>query len=146
MPNTKNQSNNKSQWVELLKSKKLKATVPRMAIIKALLMTNKPIKIDQLSGLLEKNNKFPASTFYRSLKKLTDSGIVYKAYFNEVAAYYELQRDHHHHLTCVYCGRQVTLPCNKSINGQFSSKSVPSEFKLINYHVLEYFGVCKKCH
>jgi Fe2+ or Zn2+ uptake regulation protein len=137
--------NKKIEWIELLQSKNLKATTPRLAIIKALLKTKKPVTIDELTNLLGNNHQFPISTFYRSLKKLTDVGIVYKTYFNGVAAYYELQTNHHHHVTCVECGLQSTVDCDRPIDEEIFSKSVPSNFTAINYHVLEYFGICKKC-
>jgi len=123
-----------------LKKHNLKITAPRRIILKALQDTNKPLTAEELQKVIGRAVDF--ATIYRNLQTLVEKGIVYQTDFRDRKAYYEYQDKHHHHVICTDCGKkEETDIC---INTKEISKNL-TNFKTINSHVLEFFGICNRC-
>ena len=83
------------------------------------------------------------STMYRELVFLVRNDIITK---NTIAHkdYFELPRDHHHHLVCVNCNSIQKVVIGKHLQKHEEKIEKENEFKIIN-HSLEFYGRCRNC-
>ena len=121
-----------------------KATSARMALLKLMKKSKKPLSAENMISGLGKN--FDQATIYRIVKKLKQSGIIKQIDLRHNHAHYELvDIDDHHHLICIKCGKIEDITgCEieemyKTILKKYST------FSKIKQHSLEFYGVCKKC-
>jgi len=93
---------------QMLKRAKLYCTDARIAILRALMETARPLRQDQITPQLTKAT-FNKVTVYRTLESLVDAGLVHRAFTQNRAWHFELA-DHctehqcHPHFTCTSCG------------------------------------------
>jgi len=124
----------------ILRNHDLKITKERILLLSILMNAKQPLSIEDMKK--EVLGRVNMTTIYRILEKFTQKGFVYKAHFGKGKAFFEYQAKHHHHMTCIKCGDQekVDMCVNKEkIAGQLK------KFSVIQNHVLEFFGTCKKC-
>ncbi len=128
-----------------LKSNKLKATPARMEILDILEHSNKPISLEEIVKLMQ-TKKADYTTVYRNINSLKQLNLVRQVSLNSSQSYYELsQKPHHHHLVCEGCGVVKDIFNCKDLN--LSPLNIKqSGFAKINYHSLEFFGLCNKCN
>jgi len=98
---------------QMLKSARLYCTVGRIATLKALFTTDKPLTQEEIAKQLG-NKHLDKVTIYRTLDSLVKVGLVHKAYIEERARYFELahncsETQCHPHFTCRNCGRTHCL-------------------------------------
>lgn len=129
-------------FTSLLKEKKISVTKQRLSILTALEKLSKPVTIETLKSSLDV--AIDTATLYRSLSVLVDSGVVYQTDFREGVAYYELQPTdhHHHHLVCTSCKTKTGYDYCPALPVKDIIKKTGF---IINNHVFEIFGLCKKC-
>lgn len=130
--------------VNKLKGNKLKATPARVEILDILEHVPEPLSVEGIGEKL-KIKKIDTATIYRTLESLKFSGIVRQVSLNTNQAHYELvEKPHHHHLVCENCGVvKDILECgNPKITEEALKKT---GFGKINFHSLEFFGICNKC-
>jgi len=102
-----------SQARTMLKDAKLYCTPGRVAILKALLKADRPLRQDQIAKRLGRHC-FNKVTIYRTLKSLSQVGLVHKAFIEERAQHFELahnctETQCHPHFTCTNCGNTHCL-------------------------------------
>jgi Fur family ferric uptake transcriptional regulator len=113
---------------QLLTAVKLRQTRQRIAVLKTLMDSLKPLTQDQIATKL--GRKAPDKvTIYRVLEKLFDAGLVHRAFLCQRTWHYELahnctENQCHPHFTCIDCGdthclTEVTLPMAKSPQNGF---------------------------
>jgi Fur family transcriptional regulator, ferric uptake regulator len=83
------------------------------------------------------------STIYRELQFLTKSGIIIKNTISGID-YYEIPKDHHHHLVCLGCNRIDKVKITNQLEKQEKQIAKQNNFNIIN-HSLEFYGYCRKC-
>lgn len=130
---------------KILKENGFKFTLNRMNIIKVFLDNDKPISADFIYQKLKRN--IDEATVYRTLSSFEKCGILKRIDLRKDSIHFELNNDHHHHIVCTKCGlvedfKEVVEIEN--LLGRVVEKS--SQFKIINEHSLELFGVCKLCN
>ena len=86
----------------------LYCTAGRVAVLRALLRADKPLRQDQIAKRLGKK-RFDKVTIYRTLESLLKVGLVHKAFMAERAWHFELahncsETQCHPHFTCTNCG------------------------------------------
>lgn len=133
-----------SQIRDVLKTAKLYCTEVRIAILKLLMKTDKPLSQDQIAQQLG-NKHFDKVTIYRTLESLLKVGLVHKAYIEKRACHYELSNNCtesqcHPHFTCRSCGsthclREISLPMAKS----------PYKGFIIQRQQVRLEGLCPAC-
>jgi Fe2+ or Zn2+ uptake regulation protein len=117
-------------------------TKQRKILISAL--SDKPQSVDELfQSLKNKGVAIDMATIYRSLDCLVRIGMVGKTQFSRGSAKFELLvGTHHHHAVCNSCGSVEDVPINdEKMLHKISQKM---DFRITN-HVMEFFGLCKKC-
>lgn len=121
---------------------KLKHTNGRISVLHILLKAKGPLTIEEIQKQLKEN--VHTVTLYRMLRQFVEKGIVYQTDLRTGKAYYELQREHHHHVTCTNCGLQEEVKACVARLQKNAEKEVKN-FTSISTHSLEFFGVCDKC-
>jgi Fur family ferric uptake transcriptional regulator len=83
------------------------------------------------------------STMYRELVFLSQNNIVVK---NTIAGvdYFEIPKDHHHHLVCISCGAIQRVDMGNHLEKEEKQLAKENNFKIIN-HSLEFYGYCRNC-
>ena len=115
--------NTDSQIRNILKKAKLYCTEVRIAILRVLMKTDKPLSQENIAHHLGKNS-FDKVTIYRTLESLLKVGLVHKAFIEKRAWHYELahnctESQCHPHFICTSCGKthcltEISLPMAKS--------------------------------
>lgn len=128
----------------ILRESGLKATTPRVAILKVFAKNHLPINAEhiyqkvKISGINE-------ATVYRTLLSFEEKNIIKRIDLRKDSLYYELAGHHHHHMICIECGTIEDFETCKigSISKDLLEHS--KKFALIKDHSLELFGICKAC-
>ena len=90
-----------------------RVTMPRRAIITALLQADDHVTADALvDAVRTAQPEIHLSTVYRTLETLTELGVINHVHLGHGAAVYHLADDSHHHLVCDECGAIIELPAN----------------------------------
>ena len=143
------------QLHDRFRSRSMRMTNPRRAILQALASTVKHLSADEVYERVHKAN--PAiglKTVYRNLDILAGMGIVAKLHFGDGKSRYELIQNpqkpgHHHHLVCTECKRVIEYD-------DFMDEEVALIQKLerllsekhrfnITDHVIQFHGQCSPC-
>ena len=131
---------------DYLKSKGLKFTGQRMAVLKSFLTTEKHVTTEGLYEIVKR--KDPAighATVFRTLKLMREAGLARRVDFEGKAAGFEhkLGHPHHDHLLCTECGRciEATDPEIERLQEKLAKKF---SFRP-GAHKMEIFGICKNC-
>ena len=130
---------------DLLRKYNYKATPGRLAILKTLASSPKPLSVQNIYQKLK--SKTDKVTVYRTLEALADTDIVSKINFQRNHAYYELAegREHHHHILCRHCGKIEDIQMHDLESLEKAALKKTKSFSSIKSHSLEFFGLCKKC-
>ena len=128
----------------MLKAAKLYCTKGRVAILKVLMKTDKPLSQEQISRRLGEKH-FDKVTIYRTLESLLKVGLVHKAFMEKRACHFELannctESQCHPHFTCTSCGKthclmEISLPMAKS----------PHKGFVIHRQQVRLEGLCPAC-
>lgn len=128
----------------MLKAAKLYCTKGRVAILKVLMKTDKPLSQDEIAhGLGGKH--FDKVTIYRTLESLLKVGLVHKAFMEKRSCHFELahnctESQCHPHFTCTNCGSthcltEISLPMAQS----------PHKGFVIHRQQVRLEGLCPAC-
>jgi len=128
----------------MLKATKLYCTKVRVAILKVLMRTDKPLSQEQIARRLGKKH-FDKVTIYRTLESLLKVGLVHKAFMEKRACHFELahnctESQCHPHFICTNCGsthclKEILLPMAKS----------PHKGFVIHRQQVRLEGLCPAC-
>ena len=102
-----------------------------------------------MSELVRASNKLGSidrASVYRNLAVFEKLGIVQRL---QIGWKYKLElsdsfHKHHHHMTCLNCGRITTLHEDQSLETQLRLLAAKNRFKMKG-HLLEIQGICEKC-
>lgn len=126
----------------MLRTAGLRATREREAVLLYMVNAHGPHTVDDVfEGLRRAVNKV---TLYRMIERFADTGLVERIQTNDRARHYEFQHEHHHHLTCTYCGfrARLAVPENRILPMIDASAHA---FEVVTSHTLEFYGVCSSC-
>lgn len=128
----------------ILKSKHFKVTLPRQAILRVFIATDRPMSAEDVMSKIEKD-KINDVTVYRTLQSFEKKGILRQIDLRTGKVLYELNEHHHHHIVCKKCGtlEDFEMCIIEKISEQVLEKS--KRFQTINDHSFELFGICKSC-
>lgn len=98
---------------------------------------------DILARLKKANIQPHRSTLFRELIFLVKNNIAIKNTISG-ADYYELPRDHHHHLVCLNCRAIAKVELGNHLAKQEKKLAEENNFNITN-HSLDFYGYCRKC-
>ncbi|HID50283.1 MAG TPA: ferric iron uptake transcriptional regulator [Chromatiales bacterium] len=129
-----------------LKKAGLKATLPRLKILKFL----EASKVRHMSAedvykaMLEAGDEVGLATIYRVLTQFEAAGLVTRHHFDEGHSVFELnQGSHHDHILCVKCGR-VDEFLDEVIEEQQRKIAAEKGYEMTD-HALYIYGICPEC-
>ena len=119
-----------------------RVTPSRRAVIAAVLQERGHFTVDDL---LRRCRGAGRATVFRTIRLLTELGIVCRVLLDDGSLHYRhsLRAQHHHHLVCTGCGRVQDLDeCSVSDLVRELSRSTGYG---IEGHWLEFYGHCAEC-
>jgi Fur family ferric uptake transcriptional regulator len=144
-----NEDENRDTAQDIIWMAGIKATKPRMVIVKALENEKHPVSI---VALHRKMPEISRASIYRTLESLVEHGSVNRINTGGIHPSYEISfgRKHHHHIICTKCSdiEDVESISMKKCPAQKAKDDIlddSKKFKVIHDHSLEFFGLCKKC-
>ena len=117
-------------------------TTQRRAIEGVFTQHERPLTVEEIFNYgRESVSSLNIATVYRTLKILTDSGLVEKISHPSFGTLYELSgKDHHHHFFCRECNRAYELPgCPLKVDD-----TAPDGF-IVEDHEVFFMGRCPEC-
>lgn len=127
-----------------LKSIGSRNTSARNAVLEVLTKHKKPLSIKDI--MKHSSVKANESTIYRVMNFFVEQGIAVPIFIQKDITFYELAHaDDHHHIVCTSC-KKVSDFHGCGIESLISKalKQNPN-FKKVNAHSIELFGVCNSC-
>ncbi len=124
--------------------------VPRMtksllALLSVLHASPGPISVQELMRrLASRRISINKVTVYRKLELLRTIDVVQEVLLSGEKKYYELTREHHHHLVCLSCEQVTDWVPDESLLRKEESRLGRQGFQ-VRYHSLELFGLCRQC-
>lgn len=128
-----------------LKQHGYRLTLPRAAVVEAVLKHDRPFTAEQLVSELSGGEDAPGrATVYRTLEVLASMDVLTRIVSPDGhPSYISGAPGHRHHLLCQVCGTTVTFT-SCPIPELLSTLAQDTDF-VINDHTLEVFGVCPSC-
>jgi Fe2+ or Zn2+ uptake regulation protein len=136
------------QLIDALRTKGFRITKIRQAMIEALVAARNPVSAPQL--LEQVSLKHPSvnkTTIYRELDFLADNQILSEIDILDGMKRYEIlhPNHHHHHLVCTSCRDIQCVEVPHHDLHALEGKIQQTHDFTVQSHVLEFFGLCKKC-
>ncbi len=131
---------------QLLKAHDLRATSQRLAVIKVLAASERPLSYSEVLEQLDSQDCDPA-TVYRNLVKLEEVGLAQIVSRAEGMARYEMVLDakpHEHthpHFVCVDCGEVSCLPASSIPTLETDARWSDS----VKHAMVQFQGSCPDC-
>lgn len=129
---------------QMLKDAELYCTEARIAILKVLMQTSRPLRQSQISKQLA-DKTLNKVTIYRTLESLVEVGLVHRAFMQKRSWHFELSNhcsktQCHPHFTCLNCGRihcltDIPIPMTQS----------PYKGFIIQRQQVRLEGLCPAC-
>ncbi len=133
-------------FANYLSEKNLKITPQRRLILDTLLKQNDHLSSEELYAKVKKRDKsIGQATVYRTLKLLSEAGLVEPLDFADGLTRYELcyGEDHHDHLICEQCGKNIEI-FDEIIEKRQLQLAKKHGFTLLK-HKMYLYGICPKC-
>ncbi|MBI3963729.1 MAG: transcriptional repressor [Candidatus Kerfeldbacteria bacterium] len=128
-----------------LRAQGYRLTRARQAIVDVLGRTSKPVTAEVIRRRLHRRRlAVNKTTVYRELAFLETQGMVHQADIHGEQRYFEMAREHHHHVVCVRCGAigDVTLRADLSRENDHVARQ--TGFRILD-HIVTLSGVCPQC-
>ncbi len=128
-----------------LREASLKATPTRLAVLRLLENTDKPVDVASIIEYLrQKDIKADQATVFRIINMFTSRGLTKQVQLNEGKFRYELSsKADHHHFICENCGVIEDISdCNIS---KLEDDLWKKKGLRVKRHSLEFFGLCIAC-
>jgi Fur family ferric uptake transcriptional regulator len=128
--------------VRQLQEQKYRITPSRLAVVEAALDRSGHFSVDDIVSQVPGVGR---ATVFRTMKLLSEMGIVCRVLVEDGSLRYRLSQrhDHHHHLVCVSCASVQEL--DACIDPEVLDELARSTGYEIEGHWLEFFGRCTAC-
>lgn len=94
-------------------------------------------------ALRQQGSTIGLATVYRALEALKLDGSVHVRTLPTGESIYSLPQEDRHHLTCLQCGRTITID-ECPVHDLETQLNQAHRFRIF-YHTLEFFGLCPAC-
>ena len=133
-------------FIEFLSTRDLKFTSQRKLILSVFLKKEGHVSSEQLYDMVKrKDRSIGQATVYRTMKLLSESGIAREVDFGDGVVRYEHKygHDHHDHLICERCGKNIEV-LDFKIETQQEKLAKKHGFVLTG-HKMYLYGICSTC-
>lgn len=135
-----------SVFLEKISINGYKITSQRKLILKIMEERAVPLTAEAITGEIRKEKpNVSLATVYRNLNLMVEMRLVNKFYAGSEAALYELSAEHkhHHHMTCLSCGKVINLP-TCPLKKEIDDIANKHDF-IVKDHYFEITGYCGQC-
>lgn len=134
-----------TQFAEYVVTQRLKMTPQRRHILDVFLGQHGHVTSEELYELVKKSyQSIGQATVYRTLKLLSGSGLAKEVDFGDGVTRYELYgQDHHDHLICEGCGRNVEV-LDETIE-KLQEEVAKRHGYTLTRHKMYLYGLCPDC-
>ena len=134
----------KERVVEKLKSRGLKITPQRLAIIEVLEGNRShPSAEDVYRELVRKYPTISYATIYKTLETLCEMGEIMEVNIEPHKKRYDPFPDPHHHYMCVKCGKILDISTDE-VPMPRVSQEVKEKYGIVGMS-LNFYGICSSC-
>lgn len=132
------------EFKKILRKNSLYVTRQRVALFKLLFNEQKPLPLQEIAKRL--GGKLDLVTVYRNIESLEKINVVKKVYtgWSYRLELSEKFKEHHHHLSCMRCGKNIRISLGDTIENSLKSIGKSHNFSVKN-HEVELYGLCKNC-
>lgn len=148
LPDDAPENSSAEQLIDALRTKGFRITKIRQAMIEALVAASQPVSAPQLlEQVSQKHPSVNKTTIYRELDFLADNKILSEIDILDGMKRYELLHPdhHHHHLVCTSCRDIQCVEVPHHDLHALEGKIQQTHNFTVQSHVLEFFGLCRKC-
>lgn len=131
-----------NKFIVLLKDSGHFVTKPRLELF-AVLQKHEELTVLEIISLLKDHDQ---AIVYRNIKVLESLGVINRLRlgWNSKLELSDVFQHHHHHISCLRCGKVVPMPENKELENNIKRLSRQNNFKVMD-HQLEIRGLCHSC-
>jgi Fur family ferric uptake transcriptional regulator len=117
-----------------------RVTDPRIHVFSVLEKSGcTPMTVEEI----RKKSGLDKVTVYRTLESFVEAKFVDRVEFGDGVTRYEITHGHHHHIVCTECGAVADVE-NCLEAGIVKALEKKTGFS-VSSHLLEFFGLCRKC-
>ena len=131
-----------NNYIELLKSNKIKVTPQRLAIIELMDLHGHISVRDIFSKIQENFPSLSLATVYKNINTMVETSFIKELKIVGQDAKYELSKEEHSHMICKVCGKVEDIILE-------TEAIVSSAEKISHYAIdesaIQLFGVCPEC-
>lgn len=125
-------------------AKKTRMTKQRKAILKILKNTDIHPTADWIYEQVKKEiPNISLGTVYRNLNVLNEMGKIMILDYGSTYSRYDGNPKNHYHFKCEKCGRVFDL--DQKVFNDLNEKMEMNSPHKVDYHRLEFYGICEKC-
>ena len=135
---------------QLLASKNISVTKPRLILVGLLLKEQRPLTVDQVVKLAK--GKLALSSLYRVINDLRNGGLINEFTTPENTKVIELITNasrHHHHIFCGNCGSITDFEIDEQLERDLALEieRIENEYSIsVKSHSLELLSLCIPCN
>lgn len=127
----------------LLTERGYSITKPRLEVFRVLAANEEPLNVTDIVARL--STKVDKVSIYRTIELYEKIGIVHRVWtgFKSKVELSEAFSPHHHHFTCIKCGKTTGLR-SEALEKELENLESDQHFKL-THHSIELKGFCEDC-
>ncbi|ATB68387.1 transcriptional repressor [Sulfurospirillum diekertiae] len=131
-----------NDFINLLKTKELKATPQRISVLKELDKKGHPTIDDLYNALKKENPSMSLATVYKNLATLKEKGVVIEVNTAEGKMRYDIYSKPHIHLVCQQCGSIEDVDYDQSL---FEYQTILETNKHVKIDRMDVIATVKEC-
>ncbi|ARU47435.1 Fur family transcriptional regulator [Sulfurospirillum diekertiae] len=134
-----------NDFINLLKTKELKATPQRISVLKELDKKGHPTIDDLYNALKKENPSMSLATVYKNLATLKEKGVVIEVNTAEGKMRYDIYSKPHIHLVCQQCGSIEDVDYDQSLFEYQTILETNKDVKIDRMDVIATVRECSVC-
>ena len=131
-----------NDFINLLKTKELKATPQRISVLKELGKKMHPTIDDLYEALRKENPSMSLATVYKNLATLKEKGVVIEVNTAEGKMRYDIYSKPHIHLVCRQCGAIEDVDYDQNL---FTYQTVLEQMKSVKIDRMDVIATVESC-
>lgn len=134
-----------NDFIQLLKSKELKATPQRISVLKELDKKTHPTIDDLYDSLKKENPSMSLATVYKNLAMLKEKGIVIEVNVADGKMRYDIYSKPHIHVVCSSCGAIEDSDYDQNLFDYQAALEEKQKIHIVRMDVIASVSHCRFC-
>ncbi|MDY0263871.1 MAG: transcriptional repressor [Epsilonproteobacteria bacterium] len=134
-----------NDFIQLLKSKELKATPQRISVLKELDKKTHPTIDDLYDSLKKENPSMSLATVYKNLAMLKEKGVVIEVNVADGKMRYDIYSKPHIHVVCSSCGAIEDSDYDQNLFDYQAALEEKQKIHIVRMDVIASVSHCRFC-